>query len=385
MTISTRTKWGLIVLLAYSLFVGIKLIGYQFDVSRFIVAGDRFVDRGALTLPIAVEPHSTGYDGQFYYRLALAPATAKRTDRGITIDNPAVRGQRILYPAAAWLLSLGHGRAVPALLVLINLAAIVGIGWVGAGLAGEAGLPIWTGALFAFYPGFLLSLTRDTPEPFAALLALLAVLAATRQRYGLAALAASLAVLTKETTLCYLAGFGVVALIGSISKRRLDPALPWYVVPVIVYLAWQAVLRTNWGSFAVDDIGRHDFSGVPLHDYIAWIGHYSAGMASVPLRYRLFYSFATCVLVAVFAGLVVRRASFRATAVRPVLISWACYGLMAIFFTDAVWNEPYGYLRVLCDFYGLGLAAIVAGGDRRTLRALAPAVAVTWIATAAYA
>ena len=41
--------------------------------------------------------HSPGYDGQFFYRLALRPWTQTRTEFGITFDEPAYRQQRLVY------------------------------------------------------------------------------------------------------------------------------------------------------------------------------------------------------------------------------------------------------------------------------------------------
>ena len=90
------------------------------------------VPRGAY-----VFARSTGYDGQFYYRLALDPANLHSTAFGITMDAP-YRFMRIGYSALAWLLSLGQHAAVPYVLVAINVAALAALGYLGGVLAQQA-------------------------------------------------------------------------------------------------------------------------------------------------------------------------------------------------------------------------------------------------------
>ena len=55
------------------MFVTCRLITMDGDPSRFVLAGSRFVDPGAAPRTLHVEP-ADGYDGQFFYLLALAPA-----------------------------------------------------------------------------------------------------------------------------------------------------------------------------------------------------------------------------------------------------------------------------------------------------------------------
>ena len=47
------------------------------------------------------DPNAAGYDGQFYYRLALDPFNWNKTAFGITMDQ-SYRYTRIGYPALAW-------------------------------------------------------------------------------------------------------------------------------------------------------------------------------------------------------------------------------------------------------------------------------------------
>ena len=91
---------------------------------RWVVAGDRYTDPASVTGGITVLA-GNGYDGQFFYRLALRPwQLGVGPFDGIRLDTP-FRSGRIAYPALAWVLSLG-GRPVlvPLALVLVNIAAV---------------------------------------------------------------------------------------------------------------------------------------------------------------------------------------------------------------------------------------------------------------------
>src|SRR4051812_48413098 len=75
-----------------------RLAQSRFDLSSFIVAGDRYCDASRVPRGLTVLKASDGFDGQFYYRLALNPFTSQREEFGITLDAPALRHQRVLYP-----------------------------------------------------------------------------------------------------------------------------------------------------------------------------------------------------------------------------------------------------------------------------------------------
>ena len=81
------------------------------DLTRFIDAGRSFVNPSQAPHGLIVVP-GTGYDGEFYYRLAIDPANLHRTAYGITFDS-AYRLQRITYSSIVWLASGGQRSLVP--------------------------------------------------------------------------------------------------------------------------------------------------------------------------------------------------------------------------------------------------------------------------------
>jgi hypothetical protein len=92
------------------------------NISRFILVGRHFATLSQLppSMPVA---KTYGYDGQFFYRLAINPLNFHHTAYGITMDRP-YRYMRIGYPLLTWLVSLGQHYLIPVMLVVVNIAAI---------------------------------------------------------------------------------------------------------------------------------------------------------------------------------------------------------------------------------------------------------------------
>lgn len=130
---------ALITLVVVSLFILGRLYQFGFDPSIFVVAGDTFCDPARVPQNLTVLRNSAGFDGQFYYRLALDPFTSELDEFGVTIDLPPLRHQRILYPLLTWSLSFGTPDLVPGVMILINFTALCMIGWIGGAYAQTLG------------------------------------------------------------------------------------------------------------------------------------------------------------------------------------------------------------------------------------------------------
>src|SRR6266702_7848316 len=151
-------------------------------ISRFILVGRHFATMPQLPhgMPVA---KTYGYDGQFFYRLAINPLNFGHTAYGITMDRP-YRYMRIGYPALTWLLSLGQHFLVPVMLVAVNIAAIGAMGYLGALFAAQGGRHALAGLLIPGYFGLITSLSRDTAEPLAAVCLLAPLLAVSGRNAG---------------------------------------------------------------------------------------------------------------------------------------------------------------------------------------------------------
>jgi len=254
---------GLIALLAA---LGFVLARWQIwahgNIGRFILVGHHFASSAQLPHGIPVAP-TYGYDGQFFYRLALNPLNFHHTAYGITMDRP-YRYMRIGYPAVTWLFSLGQHAAVPVVLVAVNIAAIGAMGYLGAVFARDGGWHALAGLLLPGYFGLLTSLSRDTAEPLAAACLLAGLLAVRARRPVLAALLLAYGALTRETVMVAVAAIAIVRVIG-VLRRRQRPGrddLAW-VLPAVMFVAWQVVVKAATGSIPLlADGGRN--AGAPF-------------------------------------------------------------------------------------------------------------------------
>jgi hypothetical protein len=220
--------------------------------SLFIMAGHVYTHRAELPRGLLLVP-SAGYDGQFYYRLALDPFNWNHMAFGITMDQ-SYRYTRIGYPVLAWIFSLGQHQLVPVVLVVLNLLGVAAIAMLGGMFARDAGRHALWGLAFAAYFGLVISVGRDTAEPLAEacmLGGLLAYRRGTTRMYLLASVLFAWGAITRETILFAPAAIAVTRLIA-MARRKATPGpadLTWVVPPAVYGLVEVAVHFVVKGEF----------------------------------------------------------------------------------------------------------------------------------------
>lgn len=344
------------------------------DLSRFVMAGRDFVSSTAAPPGLHVFTGS-GYDGQFYYRLALDPANLHKTAFGISLDA-GFRIQRIGMSALAWLASGGRHALLPEALVAVNLAALVVLAWLGGVIAKQAGRHAAWGLLLAGYWGFLFSIGRDLPEVVASCFLVGGLVALRGNRPLAAGLLFSCAVLTLETTLDVVIAVGLVAVAQLVRRARRPGArdAAW-ILPGLAFVGWQLTGWVVTGTLPMRaDTG--DNLGTPVVDVVGAIGHY---LAQLPSGGSLLWLGELFVL-----GVVTLSAAWSLFPSRvPVWekTGWVIAVLVAISLSRGIW---YGR----ADFRGFEdlylLSAILLIGSRHRLWLPAVLVGVAWVVTFAH-
>ena len=357
-----------IALALYAAFVFFLWIAQKRDISRFIVLSATTVDTKNVPPGVAVSPDIAGYDGTAFYRLALDPFTHRLTAFGITLDAPAYRQQRILYPFLVWLCSLGRASLVPWALVLVNLAAIAALAAAGAQLSVAVGRHPLAGLAFALYPGFVYSVSRDLCEPTACAAGLGAMVAIAKRRYTLAAALLSAAVLARETLLLLAIACCAAYLWSRLRRRTPEYPLVLFAVPLAVYAAWELILRRVWGITPLLS-GPRSFTP-PFTQY--W---HALGIAS-SLRHEhrlVFCELAYLAIITLLAVVAIRS--------RNVPEFWKlgalCYLALAATMPAEVWADDAAYMRVLGDYSMVSMAAILSS-SRSGSWILCLATGTTW-------
>lgn len=224
-----------------------------------------------------------GYDGQYYYYLALDPRHAK----DYMLGSEGFVYSRPLYPALARALSAGSGKRIPAAMLALNLLA-VGTTVLALSLwLRRRGFSPWYAFLYGSFPGVIFCVARDLTEPLGFAFAAVALLVFDRSRLRRIAAAAallSLAGLSRETTLLFALGpaFALASADASAPGRRWSSPGAWpraalFLVAVAAPLfAWRAVV----GSYLHK--GTQEHAGgltalIPFHglaEYWPWHGQH---------------------------------------------------------------------------------------------------------------
>jgi hypothetical protein len=359
--------------LAFLGWLGFALTRWQVwakgHLSLFVMAGHVYTHRGQLPRGLLLVP-SAGYDGQFYYRLALDPANWDKTAFGITMDQP-YRYTRVGYPIIAWLVSLGQHQLVTVALVAVNLLGMAAMAFLGGVFARESGRHALWGLAFAAYFGLVISVGRDTAEPVAEACLLGGLLAYRRaslpdrpepRTRGWSVLAAALfayAALTRETTLLVPAAIAVTRLVV-MARRRTLPGwadLAWAGPAAVYGLLEVAAHFVIKGEFALLANSNRNLT-VPftamvdaLRNDIAHITTDHLGLVDISLL-----EYAT-LAVFILAGLAVL---FITTAPVHERVAFVFFVLQLGLLSGQIWNSVFGDGRSLIEPYLMALILLLA-------------------------
>lgn len=199
-----------------------------------------------------------GYDGQFYYQIAVNPLAAVEF-----MDNAAYRYQRIVYPIFVHLLSFGHPTLVPQILLAVNYASIIFSVELISQLLLKYGLNPWFSLGYGLYFGQAIGLTFCTAEPFTYFLVCLAILLLHRQALYQAAFVLGVASLSRETAVLFPVGYVIFFIIQKEWKKAIG-FLSLGVVPLII---WVVILKILFGETGVTFAPSFEF--VPLYGILA--------------------------------------------------------------------------------------------------------------------
>ena len=364
--------------LLYGLLIFGRLGYHNFDASFFITAGDAFCDPSLAPEGLRIFlPHGwTGYDGQFYYRLALDPLTKQRVEYGITLDKPPYRQQRILYPVLARLLALGGTPWIPWSMIVVNYLAVCGLAFGAARIAELFAMPAIYGLAIPFFPGVLLALARDLPDPLAISLMVFSLYLLHSRRITFAACVLALAVLTRETVILLAAALFVHSTWRALRRQSAWTESVRLAIPLATYAVWQLWIVARWGTFG-SAAGSGTLDGFALKSAgILLIQAVQSALGFHPfLLVELLFLGAMTLLAAIV--------SIRSTVDSGVKLAWLMYLALVVFLSRLVWVEDWAFMRASAELMVLGFIIVIGARERRLLPIVfAPTIAI-WLALAA--
>lgn len=348
----------LVTFILFGSFFLVKFCLYDFDISRFIVLGDKFTQVNKILNGVSVENNSWGYDGQFYYRLALNPFTSLRTDKGITLDLPALRHQRFLYPLFVWLMSFGLDKIVPYMMVLVNFLALLGIAFVGQKIVKCFHLHSFWGLSFVIYPGFILSFSRNLTEILTSFFILSTIYFLIQKRYLFSSLFLTLAVLTRETALILVLGitFNFLWQFFQYKDKKNIKVLFLFISPLVAYIILQFVLYYTWGIFPFLQSSGFNI-GIPFFGlFNRFFNHGLGRLGILHILEILFMFFVLGYSIFSFK---------KSEADKAIKIAWSISVLMVLSATVFIWSEDWSFMRAMTELYIFSVMIII--GNKKKL------------------
>ena len=234
---------------------------------------------------------------------------------------------------------------------------------------------LW-GLTFPFCAGLLLSMSRDLTESLATCLLFAGILLIQRKREWLGAVLLCLAALTRETALVYSALALAVGLWHHWRSRRAQQPLGprhylFFAAPLVMYALWQAALSAHWGDFGWSRRGvGFDWPGAAIaafirtsfatatHEHVVWL---------IELTFLGVFALAVLWTLRTLGGRLTREAA-----------AWLGYGVFALTWSQVVWREDWGYMRLLSEFLLLGTMLLLAAPFRLRVPVLAASLAL-WL------
>jgi hypothetical protein len=374
------TAFGVVAITAilYGVILYGRLAFHHWDPTFFIRAGGYFYDQSRSPQPLTIR-HYTGYDGQFYYRFALDPLSNERTAYGITIDGPAYRGQRILYPVLAYLLAFGRMTWVPWSMIIVNYLAICGLALSAGRLAELLGAPALYGLALPLLPAALLGLARDLTDPTAIALMVFALFLIQSRRTSSGACILALAVLARETMVVLAAALFIQSGWRAIRKQSRWGGSIVLLIPIATYVLVQLWMFLRWKDNGVVG-GRGNLDYFPLLSLVSLIAHAARIWDASSVSSFLYHLFLLAELGFLGGMILLAALAFSRTAIASELkFAWLTYLVLAAFFSNAIWVEDWAFMRACEEPLVLGLLIVMGAHERRWLQIAAASTCAIWI------
>jgi len=356
--IETLYRPSVLALVCYATYVAWLLYRYGNDATVFIYIGSYFADRPGVVSQLVHEigfgpPYwRAGFDGQFYYYIALDPFKAWQ------LVDTVSRYQRILYPMLVRLLSFGVLSAIPFLMVAVNLVFIaVGTEFLCRFLR-LFQLNPWYSIGYAFNIGLMVCLRRDLAEPVMCALVIAAIyFVETRGPTSLAGLLFSAALFTKETAILFVLPYIVWFLLRSGGDRV--RATIFALIAVLPYSLFQGLLFFRFGVVA--------FLGVGNLQTLTLIPFY--GILLTGRQFLELVSMITLIAIPATASLLLfSESTLRRKGHHPLAIGLLLNALFLIFLPPPSYLDVFTYSRVAL---GLAIAWMGYAAILRSRRLLA--------------
>lgn len=377
-------------LLLALVFVAALMVRADGDPSMLVHAAPPWTSADHAPSSLTVQEPDDGFDGQFFYRLGVAPWSDEHRVSGVEMDLPSLRNARWGYGALAFAVSGGDADVVPWALIVINVAAAAALGWIGGALAQTSGRHAAWGLLFFLWPGFAYSLSLDTSELVASTFLMGGLLAARHRRWWAAAAVLTAAVITRDTTAVVPFGFAAAGAWAWWSDRpddqpdrgsdegrrnRVTGPLVAGLVPLAAFGVWQLVQRARFGSLPLTSSGDNNLSA-PLGGLVEQLTEVLPPGGGTE-------AFRLLSIVGLVALLVRAAVVWRSSKVEPgERLAWVPAVLVVAVLNAYLWSGATAFMRAGTEAAMLSVLLLLGAGNRPALRLAGLGMGGLWLLTA---
>ena len=314
------------------------------DISIFILAGDAKVDKSLHPFDIKILESSTGYDGQYFYQLALNPFSTDENGYGIKSQYD-IRKQRIFYPLVVFVASLGNQEIVPHMMVMINLIAFfISFYFIQKLLIYYNSSPNHV-ILWALFSGPYIAFSRNLAEAVAICLVIMAMYSWSNRRRASFIIIMTLALFTRDDTLIVLFPFWFYLLWEEYKEARIKVLnFCILILPLLSLLVWKYYIISNYGVYRPVQFTNVPLSGLILGIVQIW------NNAQLEVKNYLFLFYILGFLI--WHIWTIKYALSFLTKKGGVFnfllsISFGIWMILALFFTSEIFSDDAGFGRIL--------------------------------------
>ncbi len=321
----------------------------NFDASVFIVAGKQFASETKLPSSIKVFD-SPGYDGQVNFKIALNLFSETPED-GKAYQISSYRKQRILYPIVSWIAALGKPEALPTAMIITNCLFFLGVWFIFFRICKRYQINLLYSILPLLYSGFHMSLGRDLAEPMEAFFVLGLLFFITFKSSILFCIWATLAFLTKETTIVFILPITIFLILNKHRSKTLNwKFLALLSSPYIIFFVWKFYLYYHLNEHSL--IQGTANLGFPFFGLFKGLSQY---FNDISLKSMLAFSVAllhlTWLIWLIFIVYPYIKKSFLDKSYNNYPeIAWTSWLVFSIFFSEKIFEDDWSFVRVFTSF-----------------------------------
>jgi hypothetical protein len=245
------------------------------------------------------------------------------------------------------------------------------VAWLGARYANLKGVQPYWGFAFALYPGFLLTISRDTTEIIATCLMMASILFLTLGQNLVSAVVLTFAIFAKETVLV----LAIAILIYSLFYRvcKIEKRALFFLLPIFAYIAWQVWLSFHWRE-SLPQVGFFTTKiGIPF----LGLGRFLLSIFPPASARQLIWLVEVALILAL--AIWILSLLVKSTSLPALKFSWLLCLLLLVSFTGAIWVEDWSFLRILSEFWLLGMIIAIEAPPVRIKNFIPGLVALSWV------